>query len=1157
MQLHGYPATSQHTHLITEHTPRSTPIPGPLPVQSQLHNIQRHPVYSSSSSSRHSTLHRHPPDPSSSPRHRPSNPGHHSSTDDAATPTTIARQTLLDTDIGDRGAGPGETMPIPTNFSSRNNSQPEIRPRLNHYHDTTSGPVYLHSSARSHNGSASNLRYAPPSSPSSHLFHPSHPDNDLSSKHSMTTDDDNSSSASFRQRPRQLSKAGTVPSPLGGGASSYPGAKGHHSNNMSISSSAALSTFSFLSSSEKNNSVAATETNGKTPSQLRVRHLDQDSSYAGYLTKFSSRTFFSRKQWKRRYFILHQQALHCFKSSDPQHPLLETITLSADTIICVTDIFAGKRYCLQISCPGEKNWYVLADTASEMSGWLRELKGIVQRVRSLHPDQRPETLYSESSELSEMSSTSLAVRVPQVPTVPSQYEYVSGQHRPTPSGSTSSPSSYSSTHPSRHIQQSSYQNQSYQHLSPYQAQVTSLNPPPRSITPKPTTPTPGTMPQRTQDLAQGYVYGSGSPQQEPPETRRRRNSSLSAGQTAPDYASFGSVMERAEVMAAAQQNTGSSSWSVPTKSDRPGSSFSNYSTIPRSKRESTMSSMSGASTVLTNHRVSVVAELPEGNDVTLPQRNAQRLTGSFSRSMSPVSSRPMSPNLGRTSPRSSLVISPPPRSIHRPASVSIRHSTQILPPPQIMTAGLSSHPSTATSPLSANPPASGLPPTPDEKGFPGYGPLSRITSIRHQRDPGMNRQSMISVGSAKVYSQGAPTGSLQERVQRSPSKTNILRSPLVSIAVGQAAMNSVEASSASNRPLSPVPSLASAPTQPLPEPPRAGSISPHKASSAPSTQVTVTPRHQEQGLPVPTRSTARPRSQSQEDVQLSSKLGDMHLARRAMTPSPKLDATPTSASTSTPTATLTLSVASAPAETNSPLRNDSSETSGSRQKFMSLPIQDLSTLPAPPTRQTPAQPRPLNQRSSGSSSALRPISTVLSNVPSLGGGVARRSSTSNSSKPHTPSRDSMLSASARLSSLISLPPEPTTAVPPPPSGASVPHGSLPAPPTSALPMKPLDVGEASLGGTRTVAHGGGQAGFDVIPEEEEEEEYEGYEEEDDEEFGPSLHFEELEAVKDSTETDAEQDSVATTPTTPRRPEYYATKESQVVEYIFPSETFSA
>ncbi|KAF9944282.1 hypothetical protein BGZ70_004836, partial [Mortierella alpina] len=567
--------------------------------------------------------------------------------------------------------------------------------------------------------------------------------------------------------------------------------------------------------------------------------------------------------------------------------------------------------------------------------------------------------------------------------------------------------------------------------------------------------------------------------------------------------------------------------------------------------------------------VSVVAELPEGEgNVTLPQRNAQRLTGSFSRSMSPVSSRPLSPNLGRTSPRSSLVISPPPRSIHRPASVSIRHSTQILPPPQIMTAGLSSRPSTATSPLSTHPPVSGLPATPDEKGFPGYGSLSRITSIRHQRDPGLNRQSMISVGSAKAYSQGASAGSLQERVQRSSSKTSLLRSPLATISGGSAIKSGVEAassssspsssssSSPSSRPLSPVPSLASAPTQPLPEPPRAGSVSPNKASSTSSTHVTVTSRHQEQGFSVPTRSTARPRSQSQEDAQLTSKLGDMLLARKATAPLTKLDASSSSTLNLAPTPR-----PSAEANSHPPSNSHHASDHHQHQKFMSLPIQNLYTLPAPPTRQTPAQPRPLNQRSSESNSALRPISTVLSTVPSLGGGIARRPSASNSSKPHAPSRDSMLSASARLSSLISLPPEPTTAVPPPPpNAATVPHGTLPAPPTSALPMKPLDVDEALTGSGRTAAQASGQAGFDVIIEEEEEDEEEdedGEDEEEDEEFGPSLQFEELEAVKDLTETDAEQDSVATTPTTPRRPEYYATKESQVVEYIFPSETFSA
>ncbi|KAG0198761.1 hypothetical protein BGX28_007821 [Mortierella sp. GBA30] len=1156
MRLNDHPQTALHTHLIPEHTPRSTPIPGPLLSQSHYNTYE------------HSSNH--------------GNDGNH----DKGTFIPTYETALHSVRTFGRGTV-GETMPISTNFSCRNNSQPDFRP----YSSNNNSSVYLHSSSKSHNGSVNNLRYIS-SSPGHHIPPPRF-DNDVSSKHSMTTDDDNSSSASFRQRPRQASKASLVPSPLGGGASSYPGTKSQHINSNSISSSTALSNFSSLSSAEKNNTAissdmginSSTNAKGKAPSQLRVRHLERDSSYAGYLTKFSSRTFFSRKQWKRRYFILDQKSLHCFKSSDPQHPLLETITLSAETIICVTDIFAGKRYCLQISCPGEKNWYVLADTASEMSGWLRELKGTVQRVRNLQLDSRPETLYSDSSEVSEMSSASLAVRVPQVPTIPSQYEFVSGQLKHLPSSTAVSSSSFSTSLPSRHVQQSSYQSQHQQHLSPYQGH-TSLNPPPRSITPKPSTPTPGSAPRRPQDT-QGYSYGAVSQSQGQPEMTRRRNGSLSAGQAAPDYASFGSVMERAETMAAAQRDNNSSSWSIPTKLERPGSSFGAYATIPRSKRESTMSSMSSMSdmsTAPTSHRVSVVAERPT-DPVTLPQRNAQRLTGSFTRPMSPIShsssSRPMSPNLGRTSPRSSLVISPPPRSVHRPASVSIRHSTQILPPPQIMTAGLSSSRSSIiTSPLSSNPPTSSLPATPDTKPSSGHGSLSRITSIRHQQqEPGLNRQSVINIGLAKVGSSGTSTmGSLQERVQRNSSRTSVMRSPITTS--GVAVKLGIEPS-VSNRPLSPAPSLASAPTQPLPEPPRAGSNSPsmlssssgssHQASTSLSPSTTdgnrqahgaTTTRHHEPDLPLPNRSKARPRSQSQEDPQLSAKLGDIQLSRRSTTPSPRLNpiVSSTPMSTSTPTSSLTSTSAShSTAETN----NHPQHSSGSNhQKHMSLPIQNAYVLPAPPTRQTPA--RPLNQRPSGSSSALRPISTMLSNVPSLGGGVARRSSSgTNASKgPHTPSRDSILSPSERLSSLILLPPEPTTAVPLPPPEAAAANQStssqgqggnhlhgLPAPPTSALPKKPVEknvVQEIKIK----------QVGFDMIleEEEEEEEEYDDEEGEGEGEFVRRLQFEELEAVKELTETDAEQDSGLNTPTTPRRPEYYATKESKVVEYIFPSES---
>ncbi|KAF9543127.1 hypothetical protein EC957_001272 [Mortierella hygrophila] len=1116
-------------------------------------------------------------------------------------------------------------MPIATLNPFKNSSQSDLHLSNNTHNNASNSNnnsrLDSFNFLKSNNGSSNHLRYnnnnnnsnnnsnsttpttpIPTSpSPSPALLYPHRFDTDSNNGNSpytfnpspsltpMTTTDDESSSASFRPRPRQLSKPSTMPSPLGNG---YKG----------NGSSLALSSFSFLSS-DKSNSTVPHPHDGNHPyghttnsnnnnnnsahvalslpptTQLRVRHLERNSTYAGYLTKFSSRTFFSRKQWKRRYFILSQKSLHCFKSSDPQHPLLESITLCPDTIICVTDMFAGKRFCLQISCPGEKNWYVLADTATEMSGWLRELKGTVQRVRTLQVDSRPPTLYSESSEISDMTSISGLRGVPHVPAIPSQYETLDG-HTRSLSGSTRHGPSPSLT--------SFYSVQGG--LDAYHGQAKSLSPPPRPITPKPSTPPSGSIPQhqhqRNQGSLQALSYGQThghSPSSDPmpvPEPRRRRNSSLSAGQPATDYASFGSVMARAEALAEVQKESPSSSWSIPAKYE--GSS-SGSATLPRSKRDSTVSTMSSMSSVNNNHRMSSMADRSEAM-ASVSHRSSQRLMGSPSRPMSPVSSRPLSPGMTRTSPRSSLVISPPPRSIHRPVSVSIRHSTQILPPPQIITAGLSSQYS-AGSPLSSNPPTSSLPATPDSVGS-NYqqmysGSLSRITSLRHQRDLPSSRQSMISLSSNHS---GIPTGtgSLQERVQRSSSRTSIMRPSMPSATTGiQLHPKSSTDWVNSSRSLSPTPSLASAPTLPLPQPPRSNSSSPSKEptpsitstssqSSAttsqsqptdrePSRRASSVPRHHEPDLTIPNRSKARARSASQEAAVLVSKLNEIHLARKVSTPSPRLSAV------------------IAPNQVPSPISPGSgSENNGHRHlRQMSLPLQSMYVLPDPPTREAPAHPtsstssspsRPLKQRSSGSSNALRPLSSVMGQqVPSLGGGVARRSSNAAVSLSGGSNRDSIVKTAGGNGS----------------SGGSQHHQHrhsvqivplqtvLPAPPTTALPSKPKEPSEGSNSKKEKRISGAHQAsasttstgttgtGFGAILEEEEEEEYEEDDDDDESEFGTSLPFEELEAVKQSTEQDIDQDSTATTPTTSLgvRPEYYATKERTVVEYIFPSEAF--
>ena len=139
------------------------------------------------------------------------------------------------------------------------------------------------------------------------------------------------------------------------------------------------------------------------------------------------------------------------------------------------------------------------------------------------------------------------------------------------------------------------------------------------------------------------------------------------------------------------------------------------------------------------------------------------------------------------------------------------------------------------------------------------------------------------------------------------------------------------------------------------------------------------------------------------------------------------------------------------------------------------------------------------------------------------------------SSPSESKRDSVLSP--RLSTLISLPPEPTKAVPLPPTQTGNGNG-LPAPPTGALPSKP-----------RTKQDHQTLHGFGAIVEEEEEED-----DGDDEEFESNLEFEELVAVKE--QQDLEQENIVDE-ASGSRPEYYATKERTVVEYIFPSESLSS
>ncbi|CAO3571882.1 unnamed protein product [Mortierella alpina] len=788
---------------------------------------------------------------------------------------------------------------------------------------------------------------------------------------SLTTDDESASSTHSRglHRPRPLSKASSGPSPLSNSYQNESTPFAHHSRHHADSES--------LHTSVTNGFDGSGE--AAVPAQLRVRHLELGASYSGYLTKFSSRTFFSRKQWKRRYFILHERSLHCFKSSDPQHPLLESMALCADTIVCVTDIFSGKRYCLQISSPGEKNWYVLADTASEMSGWLRELKGTVLRFRNPQADARPNTHYSDSSELSELSVSSVTMN---------------GGSSPVPKASSS-----------------------------YNLFLTAS----RSPSPPPARPS---HPPVHLDLYHVSSTGKISTPQE-----CNKGSKNTSGEAA-DYASFGTIMERADAISPEEQRAtpfpllppaskpryqwhtaltdhpDDNGGGITTPTSRKGALINNNTNNSNRRvsgssggRNSTISvhrngsSSSNSSGSTNGRRLSIVVDRPE-KMITLPRRNSQRLTGSPSRPMSPISSRPTGPNANRASPRSSLVVSPPPRSIHRPSSSLSRHSTQAL-----QSLNRSSSPALEMS-LEGN-----------------HGSLARFTSMRQLRESTMPAS--------------------HSGHQRSFSSTGIVSDRPISPSM-----------SLSAAPTAPLPEPPSGP---------AGTpnhtLKP-SFSNGSSHRISIVPRHHDPDLFIPLRSSSKPRSRTKsQDGTSAFMMGDAHGTPRSSTPSPRLSAT-ISYSEATGSETGQGFIVTPPL---SPL-GPSALPEGMLKRLpldsqgrLVLPAPPVGQQPEPPISASPSiasvatmlnsSPRTSSRsslthrnmhRHTPSTSSICSVSSTTSsmasyaagvNGPVFGGGVVRKHS----------NRDAALAA--RLSTLAPIPP-----------GAAA---SVPSPPQTALPPIPI------------------------------------------------------------------------------------------------------
>ncbi|KAJ1971549.1 hypothetical protein H4R35_005197 [Dimargaris xerosporica] len=117
--------------------------------------------------------------------------------------------------------------------------------------------------------------------------------------------------------------------------------------------------------------------------QVALRDVRIGSSYEGWLVKLSitSNSIFSRKTWKRRFFVLSGSGLYRFKSSAPDALSSDTLCLTPETIVCVSDAFSGRRWLLEVTSQNIGTWFLQAHDKEDMKQWLTALKAAVSRIR--------------------------------------------------------------------------------------------------------------------------------------------------------------------------------------------------------------------------------------------------------------------------------------------------------------------------------------------------------------------------------------------------------------------------------------------------------------------------------------------------------------------------------------------------------------------------------------------------------------------------------------------------------------------------------------------------------------------------------------------------------------------------------------------------------
>ncbi|KAI8098582.1 uncharacterized protein BX664DRAFT_319068 [Halteromyces radiatus] len=119
----------------------------------------------------------------------------------------------------------------------------------------------------------------------------------------------------------------------------------------------------------------------------------QHATMKGYLTKHIPPVFSFTKNKKRRYVILADRFLYCFKTDVPTNKYREFMELGPDTQAFVTDHLSGVLYCIEIRKPGidATSWFLQAEDADGMKIWLERLKKTIQYLADNKDDKGPIT----------------------------------------------------------------------------------------------------------------------------------------------------------------------------------------------------------------------------------------------------------------------------------------------------------------------------------------------------------------------------------------------------------------------------------------------------------------------------------------------------------------------------------------------------------------------------------------------------------------------------------------------------------------------------------------------------------------------------------------------------------------------------------------------